>query len=160
MPRTKPSAPVSLLLRALIECRGQSVQRSREGAAHSPPKGHRGSRGFWLSLPGSSTSAADEALLRGFKAREQPSQSQVDKLSAAKLKKDHPIHSVAPHARRSTRNTNISPHVVSDPQYRWRSMCSVAVFAPTRPSLGELNNGSHEITVSVVKNSNSGRVVP
>ena len=66
-----------------MECRGQSVQRSREGAAHSPPKGHRGSRGFWLSLPGSSTSAADEALLRGFKARE---------LSAAKLKKDHPIH--------------------------------------------------------------------
>ena len=98
-------------------------------------QGHRGSRGFGLSLPGSSTSAADEALLRGSKAREQPSQSQVGKLSTAKLKKDHPIHSVAPHARRSMRNSNISPHVVSDPQYRRRSMCSAAVFVPpARPS--------------------------
>ena len=137
MPRTEPSAPccVAAAPELFIECRGQSVQRSRVGAAHSPPKGHRGPRGFWLSLPGSSTSVADQPLLRGFKAREQPSQSQVGKLSAAKLKKDHSIHSIAPHARRSTRNTDISPHVVSDPQYRRRSVCSVAVFAPPRPSL-------------------------
>ena len=40
-------------------------------------------KNFWPSLPGSSTSAADKALLRGFKAREQPSQWQVGKLSAA-----------------------------------------------------------------------------
>ena len=47
-----------------------------------------------------------------------------------------PSHqSTAPHARWSTRNTNISPHVVSVPRYRRRSMCSVAVFAPSRPSL-------------------------
>ena len=50
-------------------------------------------------------------------------------LGAAKLIKDHSIHSIASHARLSTRNTNISPHVVSDPQFRRRSMCSVAVFA-------------------------------
>ena len=43
------------------------------------------------SLPGSSTSAEDEALLRGFKAREQPSQRQVGKLSAAKHEKG-PFH--------------------------------------------------------------------
>ena len=98
VPRTEPSAPccVAAAPELFIECRGQSVQRSREGQV------------FWLLLPGSSTSAADEALLRGFKAREQPSQWQVGKLSAAKLKKDHAIHSVAPHARRSTRNTKIS----------------------------------------------------
>ena len=52
-----------------------------------------------------------------------------------KLKKDHHIHSVSTHARRSARNTDISPHVVGDPQYRRRSMCSVAVFGPSRPSL-------------------------
>ena len=44
------------------ECRGQSVQNSRERQV------------LLESLPGSLTSAADEAHLRGFKAREQPSQ--------------------------------------------------------------------------------------
>ena len=49
---------------------------------------------------------------------------------------NRPSHqSTAPHSRRSTRNTNISPHVVSVPRYRRRSMGSVAVLAPTRPSL-------------------------
>ena len=55
------------------------------------------------SLPDSSTSAVVEALLRGFK---QPSQCQVGKPSAAKLKMDHYI--TAPHGHRSTRNTKMS----------------------------------------------------
>ena len=40
-----------------------------------------------------------------------------------------------PHGRLRTRNTNISPHVVSDPRQRRRSMSSVAVFTPSRTSL-------------------------
>ena len=40
---------------------------------------------------------------------------------------------VATHGRLRTRNTSISPHVVSDPRQRRRSMSSVANFAPSRP---------------------------
>ena len=40
----------------------------------------------------------------------------------------------ATHGRLRTRNTNISPHVVSDPRQRRRSMSSVAIFTPSRPS--------------------------
>ena len=50
---TEPSAHCCVAAdpELLIECRGQSVQRSREGAAHSPPKGHRGSRVFLAVAP-------------------------------------------------------------------------------------------------------------
>ena len=70
---------------------------------NSAPRIREDSGVLWLSLPDSSTSAADEPLLRGFEAREQPSQRQVGKLSAVKL--NHPKHMAAPHARRNTRNT-------------------------------------------------------
>ena len=38
------------------------------------PRTREGPGVLWSSLPGSSMSAADEPLLRGFKAREQPGQ--------------------------------------------------------------------------------------
>ena len=64
VPRTEPSAP----------CCVAAAPELHRVVADRAFNDQEKAMCFWPSLPDSSTSAADEALLRGFKAREQPSQ--------------------------------------------------------------------------------------
>ena len=70
VPRTEPSAPL------MCRCCSRALHRGvADRAFKIEGQGPKRVQEFlWLSLPGSSTSAADVPLLRGFRAREQPSQ--------------------------------------------------------------------------------------